>query len=58
MKALKFAKTNVEKPKDPNWFKNLNTKTDQPKSTLKCGLTEEDERKIQAEMIPHYIAKQ
>jgi len=46
MKLLKFAKPLDNKNKDPNWFKNMNSNSKVEKPIVKCGLTEEDERKI------------
>ena len=48
MKKLKFAKR--DQSKDTNWFKNI--------KNSKVGISEEDEKRIQKEMIPMFIQKQ
>ena len=48
MKKLKFAKR--DQSKDTNWFKNI--------KNSKVGISEEDEKQIQKEMIPMFIQKQ
>ena len=52
MKKLRFARRESHAvDKDTNWFKKVN-------QVAKAGLTEEDEKQIQKEMIPHFIQKQ
>lgn len=64
MSKFKFAKNAASTQKDQNWFSKLNTKSDNDTSLLsnqkpkKGGLTEEQERQIQKDMIPQFIARQ
>ena len=67
MKQFKFAKVENSGAKDANWFQKLNQREASNESmgakrlsikTNNVGLTEEDERRINKEMIPKFIAKQ
>lgn len=64
MSKFKFARA-APAAKDQDWFSKLNTKPEKTEEEpvkevkkLKNGLTEDEERQIQIDMIPHYIAKQ
>lgn len=73
MKKFKFAKPASTQAKDPNWFKKFNEQgcngadakddfgsADQVAQPVnpRTGLTKEDERRINREMIPHFKQQQ